>query len=172
MQRRVIGLVVAALVLAAVPASAGKIGWVQVERAVATVKQGKQVLKQLEEWAKPRQEHLKSLADAATQARQQAARQSGVSSEEAADRLQKQAVAAQRSYEDAVRDFKREYNQKQNETLKPVADRLNAVISDYAKSHDFDAVLIFKPQTIIYLAETSDLTDTIIKLYDERFPAS
>ncbi len=172
MQRTLSGLIVAALVLAAVPAMAGKIGWVEVERAAATVKEGKQVLKQLSEWAKPRQEQIKGLANAAQVARQQATSQRGVASNEAADRLEQDAVAAQRRYEDEVRAYKRDYDQKQNEMLKPVADRLNAVISDYAKANGFDAVLIFKPRTIIYLNETSDLTDTIIKLYDERFPAS
>lgn len=172
MQRTLSGVLAVALALAAVPAMAGKIGWVEVERAAATVKQGKEVLKQLEEWAKPRQEQIKSLADAVSKARQQAARQRGVASDEAADRLQQEAVDAQRRYEDAVRTFKREYNQKQNDMLKPVADRLNAVISDYAKANGFDAVLIFKPRTIIYLADSSDLTSTVIKLYDERFPVS
>lgn len=172
MRRMACMVVLAALLLAAVPASAGKVGFVEVERAAATVKQGQELVKNLQDWAKPHQEQLLALKQAAQDAKDQLAKQRGVASDEALQRMQDQAVAAQRRFEDAVRAFDRDYSAKQTEMLKPVADRMNTVISDYAKANGFDVVLIFKPRTIIYLAPTSDLTDTIIKLYDQRFPVT
>jgi len=158
------------LTLVAAPSFAGKVGFVEVERAAATVEEGQIALRQLEAWATPRRQTLEKLAQKVTDLREQRLQQVNVASPDVIERLQQQGVEAQREYEDEARQLQRDFEAKQTEVLKEVADKLSMVISAYAKANDFDVVMIFRPRTIIYLAESSDLTDTIIELYDERFP--
>lgn len=170
--RRVIVASVVFVLAAAVttPALAGKVGFVEVEKVVAHVQEGKVKLKELEDWAQPRREQLQKMRQQVTELHQELAKKRGVASESALKALQEKTVKAGRDLEDAGREFKRDFNQKQNQLLSGVAEKMRRVIEDYAKGNDYDAILIFKPRTIIYLSETADLTDTIIRLYDRRFP--
>lgn len=163
-------MIVAVAVLAAVPAMAGKIGWVEVEKAAVTVQEGKAALEQLGEWAAPRKKKLDDLRAAAEAAQQKLAKQRGVANDEALEALQKAAVTSKRAFEDAVREFQRQYDEQQNKLLADVAHKMNKVVSDYAEAHGFDAVFIFKQRTLIYLNPSVNITDQIIKIYDQRFP--
>ncbi len=168
----VTALALTVVAAAAAPALAGKVGFVEVEKVVAQVQEGKARLKELEEWAKPRREQLQQMRRHVTELHKNLARQRGVASEEALKKLQEEAVQAGRRLEDATRDFKRDFEEKQNKLLADVAEKMRRVIEDYAKANDYDAVLIFKPRTIIYLSDSADLTDTVIRLYDQRFPVT
>jgi outer membrane protein len=161
---------VVALVLTAGPAVAGKIGFIEVERALATVQEGKARLKELEEWLKPRNDEIAQQTTRLADLQRQLSQQQAIASPDALKKLQEEAIAAQRRLEDAKRDGQREFEAKQTEVLKEVARRINQVVTDYAKANDYDAVFIMKGSTLVYLAPTADLTDTIVRLYDQRFP--
>jgi Skp family chaperone for outer membrane proteins len=158
------------LTLAAVPSFAGKVGFVEVERAAATVEEGQIALRELESWATPKRQTLERLAEKINDLRDQRRQQASVAAPEVMQRLEAREVEAQREYEDQARQLQRDFEAKQTELLREVATKLSRVIEDYSVANDFDVVMIFRPQTIIYLAESSDLTDTVIELYDERFP--
>ena len=56
------------------------------------------------------------------------------------------------------------------EFLSDVAVKVGTVASDYGRDNDYDAIFVLKAQPLVYVRESADLTDTIIKLYDQRFP--
>ena len=170
MFRKTVYALIGLMLLAAMPALAGKVGFVDVEKAAATVQQGQQAIQGFERWAAPRRKRLNALKAAAVKAAQQYAKEQGIANDAVLEKLQDKAVKAKRAFEDAVREFNREANAKRDQLLNAVATRMRTIINEYAKAHGYDAVLVFKPMTIIYLSKTSDLTDTVIKLYDERFP--
>ncbi len=160
------------LLLAATPSFAGKIGFLDAERAVVTVGEGKAKVSELEAWALPEREKVEILAAKANAARQQLAAQGRVASPETVNQLQEEERRATRAFEDGRREFERKLDKKQNEFLAEIAVKVGQVASDYAKANDFDAIFVLKAQPLIYVAPASDLTDTIIRLYNERFPAN
>ncbi len=83
-----------------------------------------------------------------------------------------QVVAARRAFEDAGRNFNRDVEAKQNELLGDVALRLGQVASEYGKANDFDAIFTLQAQPLIYIADAADVTETVIRLFDERYPAN
>lgn len=158
--------------MAATTSLAGKIGFVDAERAVVAVEEGKAKVRELEAWAGPERQKVEALAAKANEARQQLATQARVASPETVSQLQEEERRATRAFEDGRRDFERKLDKKQNEFLAEVAVKVGQVASDYAKANDFDAIFVLKAQPLIYVAPASDLTDTIIRLYNERFPAN
>jgi outer membrane protein len=158
------------VLLAAVPATAGKIGFLDVEKAVSTVQQGQVQMKALDDWAKPRQEQLDQLRARAVELANQLAAQRSVASADAVAQLEKDAIQARRSFEDAGRTFQRDLDTKQNELLGDVALRLGQVASEYGKANDFDAIFTLQAQPLIYIADAANLTDTVIRIFDERYP--
>lgn len=159
-------------VLAAVPAMAGKIGFVDAERAVASVAQGEIKLKELEEWANPRREQIEQMRTEALAIRDQIEKQRNVSPPEVVAKLEQDLQTAGRRFEDSGRSFNRELEAKQSELLGEVAQRVGQVASDYAKANDYDAIFVLNTQPMIYVSEAADLTDVVIGLYDEQFPVN
>jgi len=170
MRRVSLGLLLVGVMVAAGPAFAGKVGFVEVERAVATVGEGKAKLEELKAWADPNTARVEQLAKQVADLQRQIVQQRGVANVEALERLEADELDARRRLEDLRRDLARELDTRQNEVLRDVARKLNQVVTDYAKANDFDAIFILKDAMLIYMAPASDLTDTIIRLYDERFP--
>jgi outer membrane protein len=162
-------LLISSLLIAS-PAMAGKIGFVDAERAVVEVDEGRAKLAQLDEWAQPRQERIERLGARVAELRQEIAQKTAVASEQAVQALQQDELQARRDFEDARRDFERELDAKQNEFLADVAVKVGTVASDYGKANDFDAIFVLKAQPLIYVRDTADITDTVIRLYNERFP--
>ena len=170
MRYAVVCALLMACLLAATPAAAGKIGFVDAERAVASVEQGNAKIRALEEWARPERERVEGLRERVNELRQQLAQQRAVASAEALQALQQEELEARRAFEDARRTFERDLETKQNEFLSDVAVKVGTVASDYGRANDFDAIFVLKAQPLVYVAESADLTDIVIRLYDERFP--
>jgi outer membrane protein len=168
--RRVVGLMVVVMVMAALPVLAGKVGFVDAERAVMEVEQGKQKLKEFEEWAVPRRLEVKAAAEKLAAIRKQLADQQAVASPETLDRLGREELTARRAFEDAKRKFERDLSTKQDEFLADVATRVGQVTTDYGKANGYDAIFVLNAQPVVYMAEDANLTETIIRLYNERFP--
>jgi Skp family chaperone for outer membrane proteins len=164
-------LVLASVAWLTVPvASAGSIGFVDAERAVATVAEGQAKLAELEAWAQPRRQRLQELQQAAQAAERDLRTRGGVVSGDVRSELERTARDAVRAFEDARRDFQRDLEKKQEDFLAEIAVKVGTVASDYAKANDYDAIFVLNAQPLIYVADSADLTDTVIRLYDERFP--
>lgn len=170
MRRITCAALLVAIMLFAVPAVAGKIGFVDAERAVASVREGQAKLKDLEAWAEPERQRVESLGARVNELRQQIGQQQAVASAEALQELQDQELEARRQFEDARREFQRDLETKQNEFLSDVAVKVGTVATDYAKSNDYDAIFVLNAQPLVYVSDAADLTDIVIRQYDERFP--
>lgn len=165
---RWIGVLV--MVLAAAPATAGKVGFLDVEKAVSTVKEGRAEMQALEAWANPRREELEKLRARAVELTNQLAAQRSVASEDVVAQLEKDVVQARRAFEDAGRAFNRDLDAKQGELLGDVALKLGQIATEYGKANDFDAIFTLQAQPLIYIAEGANVTETVIRLFDERYP--
>ncbi|MFV2071929.1 MAG: OmpH family outer membrane protein [Thermoanaerobaculales bacterium] len=159
-------------VLAAIPATAGKIGFLEVERAVGSVQEGKAKLAELEAWATPRREQLVAQRQKVIDLQEQVTKQRGIASADVLKQLQQDLLQAQRDFEDENRSFKRDVEEKQNEFLSEVAMRMGAIASDYGRANGFDAIFTLKAQPLIFVADAADITDIVIRLYDKQFPVS
>lgn len=157
--------------MTAAPAWAGKIGFVDAEAAVKRVREGQKQMEALEAWSKTEQAKVEAAAKRVTELRQEITRQREVASKETLDRLNRDELEARRAFEDAKRSFEREVDAKQNEFLGDVAVKVGRVASEYAEANGYDAIFVLDAQPLIYVSDESNLTDTIVRLYDQRFPA-
>ena len=165
----VIGGLLATLLWAS-PAMAGKVGFVEVERAVTTVKEGQRALKKLEAWAKPKRHEVTQIQLAAQEAMDRVKKEAAVADEARLKELRDKAIEAQRKAQDATREFNRQMEERQTAVMAELAQKMRKVVEEYAKANDFDVVFVFKPGTVIYMKDSIDLTDAVIREYDRRFP--
>lgn len=170
MSTRGLWLAIVVALLITQPTAAGTIGFVDAERVVATVEEGKAKLRELEAWATPERQQLEQLSARVNEVRQQIAAQSRTASPDVVERLRNEELAARRAFEDAKRDFDRRLEKRQSDFVAEIVTKIGTVADDYAEANDVDAIFVLRPQLLIYLSETVDLTDEIIQRYNERFP--
>lgn len=160
------------LLLVTATVLAGNIGFVDAERAVATVKEGQAKVREFEAWAEPERQRIEALGAKMNDLRQQVNQQSTVASDEVLQELRQQELDARRQYEDARRAFQRQMESKQKEFLGDVAVKVGKVASEYAEANGYDALFVLNAQPLVYVRDSANLTDTIIKLYDEQYPVT
>lgn len=161
--------VVAMAQQAAVPT---KIGFVDVEKAVFQIGEGQVRFKELQDWARPRNEELQKLGQEIQDLQQEIANKSGVADQNTMDELNRQLVTKKRAFEDKQRDAKRDYDQKQNVILKDIGDKMNKIVTEIAQKEGFGAVFILKPNDVIYLAPGTDLTAQVVTAYNAKYPVA
>ena len=101
-------IVVVLAMLSALPAMAGKVGFLDAERAVASVQEGKRQLQALDEWARPRRERLDQVRASLIELDKQLAAQRSIATAEVIKELESEFLQARREFEDAGRSFNRE----------------------------------------------------------------
>jgi outer membrane protein len=165
--RCILALVV---VCVAVPATAGKVGFLDSERAIKTVKEGQRQFQILDEWANQKSDEIEKLQSRVTDLTQQLNVQRAVASDDSIRQLEDELLRAQRTFEDAGRALQREFEAKQRELLALVATRVRDLAGEYAEANGFDAVFMLESQPLIYISSSAVITDAVIQLYDERYP--
>ncbi len=164
-----VGALVGSRVVAA-QEGGGRIAFVDVQRALLAIEEGKAKRKELQDWAAPRQQELQRL-DQEIQTLQQelASKQQSADLSELSE-LNRRLTAKKREFEDKQRQYSRELEQKQNEVLKALGQKLEQLLKEYAEAQKYTAVFILQPDLVAFLANSADITDTLVKLYNEKYP--
>jgi Skp family chaperone for outer membrane proteins len=163
-------IIVLLAVCVTAPIFAGNVGFLDAERAVASVKEGQRQLQALEAWASPKRQEVEAMRDRAAELTQQLNTQRTIASADAVSELENELLQARRAFEDAGRAFNRDLESKQNEFLAQVATRVGTVASEYAAANGYDAVFVLNAQPLVYVAEGADITDIVIQAYDQQYP--
>lgn len=164
------GVLVAGAGLAQQAEPPTKIAFVYVQKALASTEEGKVRLKELDDWARPRQEELGRLEKEINDLKGELlTRQAAAGSDAVAD-LNRRLVVKQREFEDKQRLAKRDFEEKQQGLLRELGGKLQEIITKYADQNRYTAVFILNPNDLAYLATSADITDTVIKLYNEKYP--
>jgi Skp family chaperone for outer membrane proteins len=157
------------VVCVAVPAAAGKIGFLDSERAIKAVKEGQRQFQLLDDWANQRADEIEALQARVNEIAEQINTQRTIATEEVLTNLENEFLQAQRALEDAGRVLQRA---KQAELLAQVATRVRNLAGEYARANDFDAILMFETVPLVYVNDSVIITDPVIQLYNQRYPVN
>jgi len=168
-ERLVLGVIV---ILVAASAGAGQIGFLDAEKAVLTVQESKSEFQVLEAWATPRRDHIEQLKGEVAGLNQRLATERTTAAPDALAQLDRELVQTQRELEDEVRAFNRDLATKRDKLLGELSAKIMTVAAEYAEANGFDAIFLLGAHAVAYYSKTLDVTDAIIRQYDQRFPAS
>jgi len=164
------GLLAAAALGQEAQAPAIKLGFVDVEKALASTEEGKVKLKQLDDWARPKQDEINQRGKELSDLQAEMVSKQGTASSDVLEDLNRKFVSRKRDLEDLQRVAKRDFDERQNAVLRDLGGKLQDVITKYADQNRYTAVFILKPNDLAYLATSADLTDTVVKLYNAQYP--
>jgi outer membrane protein len=156
----------------ALPAGPIKIAFVNPVAVLSNTAEGKQEFGKLQELTNAKQ---KQVADAGTELRNLQDQYSKTSltanastRAEMERQIQDKDVKLKRLQEDA----QMELQQRQDDLLEKMGGKLQTVLTEYAQKNGIDTIFrLDQNQTFAYVNPALNITDAIVKQYDQRFPA-
>jgi outer membrane protein len=157
---------------AAAPASATKIGVIDVQVAITSTAEGKQAAAELQSQFAPRQTELtnmqKQMEDVQTRLR---TGQTTLSDDEKA-RLSREGEQLQRTYQRRSQDAQDDFTEAQREIVDRIGRRMIDVLNKYSRDNGYSIILDRSGQAspVIFAANSIDVTQEIIRLFDQSYP--
>ena len=150
----------------------GKIGVINVRQAIVTTSEGKQASAELQSQFAPRQTDLENLNKQIADLRQRLSASDGKLSQEEQTRLTRQGELLARQLQRKQDEYQEDVNASQGEVIDKIGRKMIDVLDRYARENGYVAILDSSAQNtpILYASNQIDVTQDIIKLYDQAYP--
>jgi outer membrane protein len=149
-----------------------KIGVINVQVAITSTAEGKQAAAELQSKFAPRQTELdnmrKNIDDMQTRLR---TGQTTLSDDEKA-RLAREGDQTSRAYQRKQQEAQDDFNDEQQEVVNRIGRKMMAILDKYSKDNGYAIIFDTSAQQtpVVYAANQIDVTQDIIRLYDQANP--
>lgn len=153
------------------PAVGAKVGVINVRQAIIATAEGKLASAELQSQFASRQTELENLNKQINDIRQRLQTSSVLSPEEQ-QRLQAQGQRLSTQLERKQNEYQEDLNSAQQEVIDKIGRKMMDVLDRYCRENGYLAVLNSAPENspILYFSPTIDVTQEIIRLYDQAYP--
>lgn len=160
----VFGIVVG-LALAATPAWAAKLGYVDAVKLVETAPQGKQSLQKLEDEFGEREQTVLKVRDKVLKLEEDLQKNALVMSDGDKAAKTRELRDAQRDLQRQQRELQEDYNLRRNEELGRLQKIVTKAVLDIAKEEKYDLIV----QQAVWYSPQTDMTDKVLKRLEQMF---
>lgn len=153
-------------------AAAPKVGVISVQVAIQSTAEGKQAAAELQSRFAPRQTELDNLRKQIEDLQTRLRTTSNTLSDEEKARLAREGDQMTRTYQRKQQDSQDDFNEAEREIVDRIGRKMIDILDKYSKENGYSVVLDTSAQNtpVIYAANTVDVTQDIIKLYDQSYP--
>ena len=157
---------------AASTTAAGKVGVINIRQAIVATAEGKVASAELQSQFASRQTELEGLNKQIGDLRQRLATCEGKCSQEEIARLTTQGQRMAQQLERKQTEYQDDVNAAQGDVVERIGRKMVDVLDRYARENGFAVVLDSSAQNtpILYASNQIDLTQDIIRLYDQNYP--
>jgi outer membrane protein len=152
--------------------TANKVGVLSVRQAIVSTAEGKQASAELQSQFSARQSELETMNKQINDLRQRLASGEGKLSQEEQTRLTRQGETLAKQLQRKQEEYQEDVNAAQQDVIDRIGRKMMDVLDRYARENGYAAVFDTSAQTspIIYASNQVDVTQDIIKLYDQAYP--
>jgi len=170
-------ILAASLAVPAVWAQAGgaapaKVGVLNMEVAITSTEEGKQAANELMAKFAPRQTEIQNLQKQVQDIGTRLQTNSNTLSDDEKYRLSRESDSLTRNLQRKQQEARDDYQEAQQDLINNLGRKLITVLDKYSKENGFALVFDNSSQQtpVIYAASAVDVTQDIIKLYDQNYP--
>ena len=169
----VLRLAALALALAAAPAARAeiKLGYVDFQRAIKEVEEGKATGALLKRDADEKQKQLNGRMEELKRLQEDLQKQAQILTPEA--RAAKAAEVERKTMEtqEIYMKLQQELSQKERDAMRPLADKMTAVAREIAEADGFTMIFDRDSAGLVFAPASLDLTNELIRKFNAKFPA-
>jgi outer membrane protein len=149
-----------------------KVGVISMQVAIQSTAEGKQAANELQSQFSPRQTELDNLRKQIEDLQTRLRTTSNTLSDEEKARLSREGDQLTRTYQRKQQDSQDDFNEAEREIVDRIGRKMIDILDKYSKENGYSVVLDTSAQNtpVIYAANTVDVTQDIIKLYDQSYP--
>src|SRR5580704_5508972 len=153
-------------------AAPAKVGVISVQAAIQSTAEGKQAAAELQSQFAPRQTELDNLRKQIEDLQTRLRTTSNTLSDEEKARLAREGDQLTRTYQRKQQDSQDDFNEAEREIVDRIGRKMIDILDKYSKENGYSIILDTSAQNtpVIYAANTIDVTQDIIKLYDQSYP--
>jgi outer membrane protein len=157
---------------AAAQSSPGRVGVISVQAAIQSTAEGKQAAAELQSQFAPRQTELDNLRKQIEDLQTRLRTTSNTLSDEEKARLAREGDQLTRTYQRKQQDSQDDYTEAEREIVDRIGRKMIDVLDKYSTDNGYSVILDTSAQNtpVIYAAKTTDVTQDIIRLYDQNYP--
>lgn len=153
-------------------ASPAKVGVISVQAAIQSSAEGKQAAAELQSKFAPRQTELDNLRNQIEDLQTRLRTTSNTLSDEEKARLAREGDQLTRTYQRKQQESQDDYTEAEREVVDRIGRKMIDVLDKYSKDNGYSVILDTSAQNtpVIYASNTIDVTQDIIKLFDQSYP--
>jgi len=153
-------------------ATANKVGVLSVRQAIVSTSEGKQASAELQSQFSARQAELETMNKKINDLRQRLEAGRNTLSPEEQARLTREGETLAKQLQRKQEEYQEDVNAAQQDVIDRIGRKMMDVLDRYARENGYATVFDTSAQTspIIYASNQVDVTQDIIKLYDQAYP--
>lgn len=152
------------------PDAGTRIAAINMRVAIANTAEGKQAAAQLETEFQARRKELDDLSKKINELQQKLTASGTVLNDEEKNKLTLEGQRLTRQLDRRQTEFQEDLNDAQNEVISRIGRKIVDVLGKYAPTNGFGAVLDDSSQTTPVMYAATDITEAVVKLYDQSYP--
>jgi Skp family chaperone for outer membrane proteins len=147
-----------------------KVAAINMRAAIANTSEGKQAAAQLETQFSARRKEIEDLNKKINDLQQRLTTGTNTLSDEEKQKLTLEGQRLTRQLERRQNDFQEDLNDAQSDVISRIGRRMVEVLAKYAPSNGYGAVLDNSSQSTPVMYASADITQDVVKAYDETYP--
>jgi len=155
----------------AVHAPTVKIGWLNVEQAIRSCDEGVRIINDIQKFVETKENErdvrLRELEDQRARLEVQASKLTDEALMDLEEKVRGDEITLQRF----VEDTQREIDSRQQRMITTISGKIGPVIEKVAIEKGLDAITIFDPQRDAWVNPALNVTEDVIKAYNQAYPA-
>jgi len=146
-----------------------KIAIVDIRSALLSTSEGKQLAAEMQSQFAPKQAELENLRKTLSDIQNQISARERTLSDEERTRLERQGQRTQQQLQRRQEEYQAEFNDAQQDAVEKLGRKMGEIISRYARENGY--LIVMDAQACsVYCSNQLDITQDIIRLYDQAYP--
>jgi len=156
----------------AAASSPAKVGTINVQVAITSTAEGKQAAAELQSQFAPRQTELDNLRKQIEDLQTRLRTTSNTLSDDEKARLAREGDQLTRTYQRKQQETQDDFNEAQRDVIDRIGRKMIDILDKYSKENGYAVIFDTSAQNspVIYAANQTDVTQDIIRLYDQAYP--
>lgn len=146
-----------------------KVGLVNIQKIMGTIKEGKSVNTTLEKSFKAKQDELKVEEKAIIDLQEKFKKQDAVLTDSAKMKKSTEIAQKMEGARRKAQQFEQEIRKQEAELKKPLLEKLKPVIDSISQAEKVDLTFEISSSPVVFAASKIDLTDKVIEAYDKKY---
>jgi outer membrane protein len=147
------------------------VGKVDIQKVLVTIDEGQSVKNKLKDTFEKKQKELKSEEDKIKDQQDKFQKQTAALSDKAKQKKQTEIQESIMKLQQKSMDYQKEMQELEQNYKRPIIDKITKLVEEVSEKAGVDVTFEVNTTPLVYVKNSKDITDDVIKAYNKQHPA-